>query len=91
MAVLLIDYRVEDFDGWKAVFDQDPLGRRSHGVTHHRLYRDADDPEHLLLSLEFPSADQARRFRDLPALQAVWEVSGAGQAWVLGEAEAATY
>jgi hypothetical protein len=89
MAMLLIDYRVTDVAGWKAVFDQDPMGRKSHGVTRHRLYRDAEDPNHLLLSLEFPSTDQAKRFRNL--LQPVWEVSGAGQAWVLQETEAATY
>jgi hypothetical protein len=89
MAMLLIDYRVVDFAGWKAVFDQDPMGRKPHGVTRHWLYRDAEDPNHLMLSLEFPSADQAKTFRNL--LQPVWEVSGAGQAWVLQEAEAATY
>lgn len=89
MAMLLIDYRVVDFAGWKAVFDQDPMGRKPHGVTRHWLYRDAEDPNHLILSLEFPSADQATTFRNL--LQPVWEVSGAGQAWVLQEAEAATY
>jgi hypothetical protein len=42
-----------------------------------------------MLSLEFPSADQAEAFRS--ALQPVWDVSGAGQAWILHEAEAATY
>jgi len=42
-----------------------------------------------MLSLEFPSTDQAKTFLNL--LQPVWEVSGAGQAWVLQEAEAATY
>jgi hypothetical protein len=89
MTMLLIEYRVADFAGWKAVFDQDPMGRKPHGVTRHWLYRDAEDPSHLMLSLEFPSADQAERFRNV--LQPVWEVSGAGQAWILHEAEAATY
>jgi hypothetical protein len=89
MTMLLIEYRVQDFAGWKAVFDQDPLGRKPHGVTHHRLYRDADDPDHLMLSLEFPAAAQAKAFLDL--LRPVWEVSGVAQAWVLQETEAATY
>jgi hypothetical protein len=80
MAILLIDYRVADFAGWKAVFDQDPMGRKPHGVTHHWLYRDSDDPNHLMLSLEFPSADQAKSFLNQPALQQVWDRSGAGQA-----------
>lgn len=91
MAILLIEYRVVDFDGWKAVFDRDPMGRGPHGVTRHWLYRDAGDPNHLMLSLEFPSADQAKSFLDEPAFQQVWDRSGAGQAWILQEAESATY
>ena len=42
-----------------------------------------------MLSLEFPSADHAKTF--LTLLQPVWDVSGAQRAWVLQEAEAATY
>jgi len=89
MTMLLIEYRVADFGGWKAVFDQDPMGRKPHGVTRHWLYRDDHDPNHLLLRLELPSGDQATSF--LNVLQPVWDVSGAGQAWVMQETEAATY
>jgi hypothetical protein len=87
--LLLIDYRVADFAGWKAAFDQDPMGRKPHGVTRHWLYRDAEDPGHLMLGLEFSSAEQAKAFRN--ALAPVWAVSGAGQAWILQQAETATY
>lgn len=91
MAILLIEYRVADFGGWKRVFDQDPLRRSDHGVTGHTLYRDPDDPDHFLLSMEFRSVDEAKGFRDLPAFQQVWEMSGAGASWVAEETEAATY
>ena len=30
----LIEYRVEDILGSKAVFEQDPIGGGAHGVTH---------------------------------------------------------
>jgi hypothetical protein len=89
MSILLIEYRVEDFSSWKAVFDQDPMGRRTHGVTHHRIYRDSDDPDHLMLSLEFPSDDDAKRFRR--ALEPVRDMSGAAGSWVLQELEEKTY
>jgi hypothetical protein len=84
MTILMIEYRVDDFREWKAVFDQDPMGRNRHGVVRHWIYQDSDDANHLMLSLEFPSAEQAKIFRD--TLQPVWEVSGAMQAWVLQEA-----
>jgi hypothetical protein len=89
MAILLIEYRVADFDEWKAVFDKDPMGRPAHGVTGHWIYRDPDDPKHHMVSLRFASADKAKAFRT--AMQPVWEVSGAGQAWVLDEADVRTY
>jgi hypothetical protein len=89
MVILSIEYQVADFGEWKAVFDKDPMGRKSHGVVRHWIYQDSDDPHHLMVSLEFPSAEAAKAFR--AALQPVWTMSGAGQAWVLREAEARTY
>ena len=68
--------RVQDVVGWRAIFDQGPVGRAQHGVTRHWLDQDCEDPNHLMLSLEFPSAEQAKVFSK--ALEPVWEgrVSG---------------
>lgn len=70
MPVLLIDYRVQDVVGWRAIFDQDPVGRAQQGVTRHWLYQDCEDPNHLMLSLEFPSAQEAKV--SARALEPVW-------------------
>jgi hypothetical protein len=88
MPMLLTDYRVQDVVGWRAIFNQDPMGHARHGVTRHWIYQDCEDPNHIMVSLEFPSAQEAKRFRK--ALQPVWQVSGARQAWVLEQAAAAT-
>jgi uncharacterized protein YciI len=88
MAVLQIEYDVPDFGNWKAVFDRDPMGRASHGVTRHWIYRAADDSTRVVLNLEFPTDEQARAFRDI--LQPVWDVSGAQSARILQEVEAGT-
>jgi hypothetical protein len=42
-----------------------------------------------MLSLEFRSDAEANTFREL--VQPVWEVSGAGQVWLLHDAEAAQH
>jgi hypothetical protein len=44
-----------------------------------------------MLSIEFPSVDEARSFLDEPMLRRSWDVSGAGQAWLLEETEAVAY
>lgn len=76
MTILLIEYRVPDFAEWKVVFDRDPMGRASHGVTRYRIYQDSAGPNHFMLSLEFATAKEATAFRD--AMRPVWEVSGGG-------------
>jgi hypothetical protein len=91
VAILMIEYQVPDFGAWKEIFDNNPMGRGPHGVTRHWIYQVADDPDHLMLSMEFGSADQARSFLADPAFQQVWDRSGARQAWVLEQAEATTY
>jgi uncharacterized protein YciI len=87
MTILMIEYHVEDFNPWKAVFDSDPLDRTSYGVVKHWIYRDPDDPNHHMLGMEFATAQQAKEFR--AALAPMWEVSGAGQAWILEQVEEA--
>jgi uncharacterized protein len=87
VTILMIEYDVEDFNPWKAVFDSDPLDRTSYGVVKHWIYRDPDDPNHHMLGMEFATAQQAKEFR--AALAPMWEVSGAGQAWILEQVEEA--
>jgi uncharacterized protein YciI len=85
MTILLVEYRVEDFGSWKAVFDSDPMDRAAHGVTKHWIHRDPDDPNHYMVGMEFATHEQAQAFRE--ALAPVWEMSGAGQAWILEPTE----
>ena len=56
MTILMIEYHVEDFNRWKAVFDSDPMDRTSYGVVKHWIYRDPDDPNHHMLGMEFATA-----------------------------------
>ena len=87
MTILMIEYRVEDFNRWKSVFDSDPMDRTSRGVVKHWIYRDPDDPNHHVLGMEFVGTEQTKAFRQ--ALAPMWEVSGAGQAWILEQVEQA--
>ena len=81
MTILLVEYRVDDVAGWQAVFDADPMDRAAHGVTRHWIDRDADDPNHLMVGMELATREQAQAFRE--ALAPVWQISGAGQSWIL--------
>lgn len=62
MHVLQIEHPIRDFDTWKAAFDRFSDKRRHSGVRRHRIFRPADDPNYVVLDLEFESADEAEAF-----------------------------
>ena len=62
MAILRIEHPVPDFDAWKAAFDSDPVGRQRGGVRRYRVLRPVDDPNFVLVDLEFDSSSEAESF-----------------------------
>jgi len=61
-AFIITRIQVGDYDTWRPMFDQDrPRAREK--ATVQRVFRDADDPNHVFVFLEFASADDAREAR----------------------------
>jgi len=73
MSVLVIQHPVKDFQAWKKAFDSDPAGRAKNGVIRHAIYRPHDDPNYVIVSLEFSSHEEAQKFLDLPTLRQAWK------------------
>jgi hypothetical protein len=63
MPVLQIEHAVRDFDRWKQAFDSDPVGREKGGVRRYRILRATDDPNLVLIDLEFDDPDEATAFQ----------------------------
>lgn len=75
MAILHIEHAVRDFDSWKRAFDGDPVGRSQGGVRAYRVMRAADDPNFVVVELEFATLAEADGFRT--KLEQLWgRVSG---------------
>jgi hypothetical protein len=71
MHVLQIEHQVEDFGTWKGLaFDADPLGRAGMSVRRHWIARATDDPNRLLIQLEFDSKTEAETMD--AALRRLW-------------------
>lgn len=70
MHVLRVEHSVADYDRWKKAFDDDPIGRKNSGVLAYRILRAADDPNLVMIDLEFNSADEAERMHE--ALRDLW-------------------
>ncbi len=70
MYMLRIEHPVPNFDGWKQAFDSDPVGRVKMGVRRYQIARAVDDPNYVIIDLEFDTAAQAEAL--LAAMRVVW-------------------
>jgi len=78
MYTLHIEHAIHDFDTWRSAFDRDPAGRRAAGVRHYRVSRPVDDPNYVLIDLDFDSPTEAETF--VGAMRAVWQSPAAAPA-----------
>jgi hypothetical protein len=70
MPILRIEHPVPDFAGWKQAFDSDPVGRERSGVRRYAILRPVDDPNYVLIDLEFDTKHEAEAL--LAAMREVW-------------------
>ena len=70
MILLQIEHRVQTFDGWKKAFDSDPLNRKKLGVRRHRIFQPINDPNYVIIELEFDNITDAET--TLTALRNLW-------------------
>ncbi|HEY8768417.1 MAG TPA: hypothetical protein VIP09_14335 [Dehalococcoidia bacterium] len=59
MPILRIEHPVPHFNAWKKAFDNDPVDRKGSGVRRYRVLRAADDPNYVMIDLEFDNSSQA--------------------------------
>ena len=71
MIVLQIEHPVPDYNNWKKAFDDDPVNRKQSGVRRYKIFRQADDPNYVIVHLEFDTLDVAKNL--LTALQQLWK------------------
>ena len=90
MVILRIQHAVPDYAGWKQAFDNDPVDRKGSGVRRYQILRGLDDPNDVMIDLEFDTKIEAEAL--LNAMRRVWErVEGTviwhPQAWIVEVAE----
>jgi len=76
MPTLRIEHAVPDFTRWKQAFDSDPADRKGSGVRRYQVSRSVDDPNFVMIDLEFDSVAAAEGL--LAKMRRVWG-SGEGQ------------
>ncbi len=71
MIVLQIEHPVPDYNNWKKAFDNDPVNRKQSGVKRYKIFRLADNPNYVIIELEFDALDEAKKL--LESLQQLWK------------------
>ena len=72
MPTLHIEHQVADFNTWKQAFDGDPAGRERSGVRRYSISQVIDDPNYVMIDLEFDTKSEAEGL--LAAMRDVWRV-----------------
>ena len=83
MTVLRIEHVVPDYEPWKRAFDGDPASRVRSGVRRYRILRAVDDPNDVMIDLEFETRGEAEAM--LTTLRAIW---GQVQGTLIGDVRA---
>ncbi len=76
MAHLLVRNTVEDYDKWKLSFDKHSAMRKTAGSTGGRLFHSADNPNDVLVLLEWDDVKKAREFAGSAQLREAMEEAG---------------
>ena len=62
MTTLRIEHPISDFQVWKTAFDGFAEARANAGVRGFMIRQPVDDPQYLMVDLEFDTAEQAETF-----------------------------
>jgi hypothetical protein len=73
MATLHIQHQITDFETWASAFERFADARRHAGVRAHRVRRPVDDPNYVVIDLDFDSVDEAAAFRHFVETE-IWDV-----------------
>jgi hypothetical protein len=91
MASMVGVFKADDYEGWKRMFDSDPVGRKE-VAKGHRVMRSVDDPNEVFVRVDFDSVDEAKAFRErLLASNALDNVTIVKEPTVVDVADEVTY
>ena len=76
MPYVLVRHKVEDYAKWKKVFDEHSATRKASGCKGGQLLRNADNPNELVILLEWKELAKARQFTQSDDLRQTMQRAG---------------
>jgi heme-degrading monooxygenase HmoA len=76
MLYLLERHKVRDYDRWREIFEGDAANREAAGCRGAWVFRNADDPEEVVVLFEWDALQRARRRIESATLPQKFEEAG---------------
>ncbi len=76
MVYVFIRHKIEDFDKWKIVFDENSTVRESGGSKGGRLFRNVDNSNDIVIIFKWDSIENARKFTESEDLKKRMQKAG---------------
>ena len=76
MVHVLVRHKVQDYNRWRAAFDEALLMRRTAGEISSRVFRNHDNGNEVSLLCDFDSFDHARDYLDSEELEIAMRMAG---------------
>ena len=76
MTVLAVRHTVADYATWKASYDHHGASRKEHGAIRDQVLQTLDDPNNVLVLIEFGSTEDAKAFANDPSLKEAMSTAG---------------
>ncbi len=76
MPYMLVRHKVENYARWKPVFDEHAPIRTAASLKVGHLFRDANDPDEVLILFEAADLQKAREFAESSSLRDAMEKAG---------------
>jgi len=74
--IALVRHRVADYDAWKKLYDGFAPIQAEHGVRGHQVLRSTENPNDVIVTHTFDSAEAARDFFAMPELKEAMSQAG---------------
>ncbi len=76
MSYMLVILKVEDYAKWKPVFDGHAATRKAGGSKGGHVFRSANDPNEVVILMEWDSLEKVRQFAQSDDLRKAMQQSG---------------
>ena len=76
MTVLAVRHTVTDYAVWKAGYDNHSASRKEHGAIRENVLQSVENPNDLLVLVEFGSLADAKAFTNDPSLKETMSAAG---------------